>query len=158
MGTRRVKVLDTAAFLNSTTFFFENAITVQEVVDEVRSRAAVVSAMLESGQVHVEKPSARAIDTVKSVATRMGERGKLSKTDILVLALAYDRKGVLVTDDFHVQNVAREMGIPYEAVTESIRKNIRWVRRCSRCGKTFPESYKGKYCPYCGGKIIYSPK
>ncbi len=158
MGTRRVKVLDTAAFLNSTTFFFENAITVQEVVEEVRSRAAVVSAMLESGQIRVEKPSARAIDTVKSVAKRMGESGKLSKTDLMVLALAYDRQGLLVTDDFHVQNVAREMGIPYEAVTERIRKNIRWVRRCSRCGKTFPESYKGRYCPYCGGKITYSPK
>ena len=158
MGARRSKVLDAGAFLNSTFFDYGDAMTVPQVLDEVKSKSAVVEALLNAGRIQIAEPSEKSVKIVEDVAKRMGEIRKLSRTDILVLALAYETRGKLITDDFHVQNVAKEVGITYEPVTEEIKKKIKWVRRCSRCGRKIPESYKGSRCPYCGGKIIYSSK
>ncbi len=158
MGARRSKVLDAGAFLNSSFFDYGNAITVPQVLDEVKSKSTVVEALLDAGMVKIVEPSADSVKTVEAAAKKLGEINKLSRTDVLVLALAYETGSELITDDFHVQNVAEDLGIRYTPVTESIRKKIKWVRRCARCGRKIPENYKGSRCPYCGGKIIYSSK
>lgn len=158
MEARRSKVLDAGAFLNSSFFGYKGAITVPQVLDEVKSKSPVVEALLDAGKLKTVEPSEKSIRVVENAARRLGEINKLSRTDILVLALAYETGGELVTDDFHVQNVAEELGVKYSPVTEGIRKKIKWVRRCSRCGRKIPKGYKGSRCPYCGGKIIYSSK
>lgn len=158
MERKEIKVLDAGAFLNTSFFDYNDAITVPQVIDEVKSKEPVVEALLHAGKLRAMEPSEKSIKSVENTATKLGEIRKLSRTDILVLALAYETGGELITDDFHVQNVAEELKIKYVPVTEGIRKKIKWVRRCSRCGRKIPESYKGDRCPYCGGKIIYSSK
>jgi len=153
---RSKAVLDAAAFLNSSFFAYDDAVTTPRVLDEVKSRSAVIDALLRNGELNVITPSKTAVETVKHAARKLGELYKLSETDISVLALAWETGGTLVTDDFHIQNVAEEMGIDYKGITEKIRKKIKWVRKCSRCGRRIPPNYRGTRCPHCGGKIIYS--
>ena len=156
MARKAEKVLDAGALLNSNFFGVKDAVMPPSVVEEVKSRGDVLQALLESGAVKIRTPSERSVMAVRRVARRMGEMKALSKADIDALALALERGATIVTDDFHVQNVAEEMGIPFQQVTERIREKRLWKRRCSNCKKVFPQAYRGKRCPTCGGKIIYS--
>lgn len=156
MAQKSKWVLDAGALINSNFFGFTNAIIPSSVADEVKSRADVLQTLLESGIVEIKTPSAESRKRVETVARRMGEINALSKADIEVLALALEENAILITDDFHIQNVAGELGIPYEAVTEKIREKRRWKLRCINCGKTYPPTYKGKRCKICGGKLVYS--
>lgn len=156
MGRRSRKVLDAGAFLNSIFFGYEDALVPPSVADEVKSRSGVLTALVESGKVRIRAPSERTVRKVKAVAEEVGELGALSEADIDALALALEEKAVLVTDDFHVQNVAEATGVEYQHVTERIREKRLWKRRCGNCGKTYPRRYRGVRCPVCGGKIVYS--
>ena len=156
MARKAEKVLDAGALLNSNFFVFENAVLPPSVADEVKSKGDILQALLESGAVKIGNPSERSINAVKGVARRMGETNALSKADIDALALALEVGATIVTDDFHVQNVAEEMGISFQHVTERIKERRVWKRRCLNCKKGFPQAHRGKRCPVCGGKIIYS--
>jgi UPF0271 protein len=160
VSKRSKAVLDSAAFLNSSSFLlYENAITTPSVISEIHSeRSAIVDSLLESGALEVEEPSEKSIKKVRETARKIGELKKLSKTDIEVLAMALDVGGVIYSDDFHVQNVAAFLGIPYHGVTEEIKEKRVWVKRCTRCGAEYPPTYEGTHCPKCGGKLVYSSK
>ena len=153
MGKR---VLDAAALLNSNFFAYENAIIPPSVATEIRSRSEVLEALVSAGKVQIVEPSKDARKMVERTAERMGEANALSSADIDALALALQENAILVTDDFHVQNVAEELGIHYEGITEKIREKRKYVLKCVNCGKKYPPTYKGKRCRVCGGKLVYS--
>lgn len=156
MARRSKRVLDAAALLNSSFFGYEEALIPPAVALEIRSRSHVLDALVSSGMVSIKAPPEGAKRRVVKAAERLGELNKLSEADVEALALALEVKGVLVTDDFHVQNVARALGIEYEPVTEGIREERRYVRICRNCGRKYPPTYKGKRCPVCGGPLVYS--
>ncbi len=152
-------MLDSGALLNTPSFLhLHGAAIPPSVADEIKTRAPLLDAYVENGIVRIEQPEQRYVSRVKKVAREAGELDKLSKTDIDVLALALQLDATLVTDDYHVQNVAAVLGIPFEGVTGEIKEQRRWVKRCSACGKTFPYTYRGKRCPHCGGKIVVIPQ
>jgi len=156
LAQRAERVLDAGALLNSNFFLFERALIPPSVADEVKSRSEILVALIESGSVRIKSPSEKTVGKVRAVATEMGETGALSEADIDALALALEEKAVLITDDFHVQNVAEALGVEYQHVTERIREKRHWKRRCVNCGKTYPQRYRGVRCPICGGRIVYS--
>lgn len=156
MGRKAKKVLDAGALLNSNFFGFSDALMPPSVADEVKSRSDVLQTLLDSGSVKIKAPSERWVRKVREVARRMGELNTLSEADVHALALALEEDAVLVTDDFHVQNVAEELGIPFQQVTERIREKRTWRLKCVNCKKTYPHAYRGKRCPVCGGKLVYS--
>lgn len=91
----------------------------------------------------------QSLDKVKATAAKSGDLGRLSPVDLTVLALAADVDGIVMTDDYSIQNVAKIMGIPYRAVgTEGIRKVEKWNYKCIGCGKWYKE--KMDECPICG--------
>lgn len=97
-------------------------------------------------------PPKNAIEEIKKYAEKTGDISNLSETDIEVLALAFYLKAILLTDDYSIQNVAKEMNIKYEGIIEKgIKEKFYWRYRCKSCGR-----YYEKYvpiCPICGGKI-----
>ena len=89
------------------------------------------------------------VKVVKDVAKKSGDLGRLSDIDITVIALALDLDGIILTDDYSIQNVSKIMNIPYKAVgTEGIKKVEKWNYRCTGCGKWFKEN--SPECPICG--------
>jgi len=92
------------------------------------------------------------VSKVSEVALKSGDAGRLSGVDVSVIALAIDLDGIVMTDDFSIQNVCRIMGIEYIPVsTEGIKKVEKWNYRCNGCGKWYKE--KTDDCPICGSSM-----
>jgi len=149
------RVLDAAALLNSNFFAYENAIISPSVATEIRSRSEILEALISAGKIRIVEPSTDARERVKRTAERIGEINALSDADIDALALALQENAILVTDDFHVQNVAEELKIKYEGVTGKIKEKRKYVLKCINCGRKYSPMYKGKRCKVCGGKLVY---
>ena len=65
-------------------------------------------------EVEIINPKKRFVKKVMNEAKKIGYLERLSKADIDVLALALERKGVILTNDFAIQNVARRLKIKFE--------------------------------------------
>ncbi|MFA7149903.1 MAG: nucleic acid-binding protein [Candidatus Methanomethylophilaceae archaeon] len=92
------------------------------------------------------------IDKVKETAKKSGDLGRLSPTDITVIALGLELKGTVLSNDFSIQNVCAIMDIDYRSVgTDSIKKIEKWNYQCIGCGKWFKE--KSDECPVCGSQM-----
>ena len=78
--------------------------------------------------------------------------------------MAYEKKierinVSILTDDYSIQNVANELGIHFETMSQSgITKKFKWIYRCRGCGKKFKENIS--ICPICGAstKNVISDK
>lgn len=161
-------VLDSGAFIQgynpggtSTESF-----TVPAVRSELKSEAAKTrfdNAAL-SGALKVIYPEEHYVERVEKAAMRMGESGALSITDkqILALGLLLASRGyrpLIVTDDYSVQNMARDLELPYRGLTtQGITKRIQWEIYCPGCRKKFDEPQPEDICPVCGTRLKRKPK
>ncbi len=101
------------------------------------------------GLLQVQDPGTEAIEEVRERARRSGDLGRLSDVDISVLALALELKGVILSDDYSIQNVATIMGLNFMPVgMDAIKEVRRWNYRCLGCGRWYKE--KMPECPICG--------
>jgi UPF0271 protein len=110
-------------------------------------------------------PSKKSLQHIKKTIIKTGDIDRLSNTDIEILSLAYelkkqDKRPVILTDDFSIQNIAEYLGIEYEGINQlKITKKFKWYCRCRGCGKKFQKNLKT--CPICGAevkKIVASAK
>jgi len=100
----------------------------------------------------VSECTKRSADIVKETALKSGDAGKLSDVDVSVAALALDLGGIVMTDDFAIQNVCKIMNIEYRSVgTGGIKKVVKWNYRCNGCGKWYKEKLDD--CPICGSSM-----
>ena len=105
--------------------------------------------------VRVVKPAGEFVRKVEEKAEETGDLDVLSRADIEIIALALQEKGVLVTNDFAVQNVAEALGIKVEKLGKGIRKRIRWEWYCPACGRRYKR--KG-ICEVCGTELKRRPR
>lgn len=148
-------VLDTSAIIYLNDFRkFDEILTVQEVVEEVKDK---VSSMKLSGlRFKVVEPSKTAIDEIKKIAKETGDLEKLSNTDIKVLALAKEKNCTVISDDRNVQNIAEKLNIKYVSIyNEKITKLIVWKKFCRNCRKKYE---KGNVCNVCGAELVRIPE
>src|SRR4030042_4323041 len=148
-------VLDTSAIIYLNDFRkFDEIITVQEVVEEVKDR---VSSMKLSGlRFKIIEPSKTAIDEIKKIAKETGDLEKLSATDIKVLALSKEKNCTVISDDRNVQNIAEKLNIKYVSIfNKKITKLIVWKKFCKNCRKKYD---KGNVCSVCGADLMRVPE
>lgn len=147
-------VLDTSAIIYLNDFRkFDEILTVQEVIDEVKDR---ISEMKLSGLIFkVAEPSIAVIEEIKKTAKETGDLKKLSPTDMKVLALAKENNLVIISDDRNIQNVAEKLKIKYLSLFSTrITKLLTWKNFCKNCEKIYE---KGSYCEVCGGRLVRVP-
>ncbi len=145
-------VLDTSALLSGKTFEGELYIT-PGVMRELKKQGITpqLEAFLEA-KVRTLSPSPESIKKVKSKAEETGDTTRLSPVDFGILALAVDLVAMIVTDDYSIENVAKALGIPYEAVMMSpIKEEVHWRYRCNGCLKFWNEWHD--HCPVCGATL-----
>jgi UPF0271 protein len=100
----------------------------------------------------VSECTARSVSKVKEISSKSGDAGRLSDVDVSVIALAIDLGGIVLSDDYSIQNVCKIMEIPYRSVgTEGIKRVERWNYRCNGCGRWYNE--KQNDCPVCGSSM-----
>lgn len=121
-------VLDTTALIFLADFSaFEEVCTVQDVVDEVKDRMTSMKLAALLKELKVIEPSRMSVDEVKEIAEQTGDLPRLSETDIKVLALARQTGGILISDDYGIQNVAGHAGIKFVSVhNPEIKKLRKW--------------------------------
>ncbi|MDR1992650.1 MAG: NOB1 family endonuclease [Nitrososphaerota archaeon] len=168
-STRRIAVLDTSAFLAGFDPFATNIsqITVPKVETEILRNNMIklrFQAAIESGKITVKSPNPQYVAKTKTVASKVGDYHKLSETDLQLLALAVELKhqGLvpqIITDDYSIQNVAKQLEIEFLALsTFGIKRRLDWIRYCPACYKQYPQDSKLKQCQVCGTDLKRKPK
>jgi UPF0271 protein len=166
---RRVIVLDTSAFLAGYDAFSvsDEQVTVPEVEEEILRNSMVklrFETAVESGKVKVKAPTQKSIEDAKTSASKVGDFHKLSGADmqLLALALQLQTEGFMpqiVSDDYSIQNVAKQLGIEFLALaTLGIKRQLEWIRYCPACYKQYPADSKFKECQVCGTELKRKPK
>jgi UPF0271 protein len=112
--------------------------------------------LLDAG-LRIMSPSENAIRKVRAGAHKTGDINRLSEPDIELLGLALEIDGIILTNDFSIQNLACELNIPFLSPTEQeITRVITWQYQCKGCAQIFEE--KAKDCPICGSQLRFKPK
>ena len=102
-------VVDTSALLSWPLTELNGAIIVQSQVKELERHSPTRAEMVEAVGVIISEPTRDSISSASVEAMETGDMGGLSITDLHLVALAYERNCVLVTDDYRMQNLSERM-------------------------------------------------
>ena len=146
------RILDASAFYAGVPFGspadYYTTPLVYEEIEHIKQNHGALEMLLETGRLKIREPDSKATDVAVRVARDTGDLQQLSRQDISVIALGIEMKGEIVTDDFAVSNVAKNLGLKVSPVmTTGIRDVGRWIHYCPACRTNHTS---GKECPACG--------
>ncbi|MFM8658611.1 MAG: NOB1 family endonuclease [Candidatus Nitrosotenuis sp.] len=122
-----------------------------EEIKHIKKNHGALDTLLETGRLKIQDPDSSSTYTITSAAKKTGDIQKLSKADISAVALAYELKTNLVTDDFAVSNLAKNLGLQVTPImTKGIKDVGKWIHYCAGCKKEFTGE---EFCPNCGNKL-----
>ncbi|OYT26801.1 MAG: hypothetical protein B6U97_03065 [Candidatus Altiarchaeales archaeon ex4484_96] len=152
------KLLDTSAIYRSDLNLSEGGyVTTNRVLDEVRDDTAksVLNSALSSGALLIEMPSPEYVKKTEIKAKETGDLGRLSDVDLELLALAWEKKYLLVSDDYSIQNMCMHLDIQYmTGSAKGITNRVKWSMICSGCAREYEYNIKNKICPVCGSDLV----
>lgn len=146
-------ILDTCAFLTQKHPTGEFA-TVPGIKSEIVNRQSrqYFENMLAT-HLKVMKAQKNSYDVVNKEAKETGDYDVLSKVDMDILALGYECKGTIITDDFAIQNVALALEVKFLSCSGKVISEKRaWRYKCTACNHK--EKVKLKNCSVCGNEEI----
>jgi len=149
-----LKVLDASSFIHGYNPSLEKGehYTTSGVVEEVKSKRDVIYLALEYGKLFIREPRRETVERVKKASLETGDN--LSQCDMEILALAIDLGGVLYTDDYGLQNVARKLSVPFRPViSRGIREEFTWRLVCRGCKRVYDIDYQEEVCEVCGSPL-----
>ena len=152
-------VLDSSAILSGKLFSGDNEFYTSPSISQEMEKSEMreqYSYMLDAGLL-IMAPSKDSIRKVWKSADKTGDINRLSEPDIEILGLALEVDGIIVTNDYSIQNLACEMNIRYMSPTEDVIENaVTWEFQCKGCAQIFSE--KLNECPICGSQLRFKPK
>ena len=146
-------VLDTCAFLTQKHPTGE-FVTVPGIKTEIVNRQSrqYFENMLAT-HLKVMKAQKDSYDVINKEAKETGDYDVLSKVDMDILALGYECKGTIITDDFAIQNVALALEVKFLSCSGKVISEKRaWRYKCTACNHK--EKVKLKNCSVCGNEEI----
>ena len=152
--TKTTLVADTTALFNASDFPVNFDIIVPPGVVEELKRWGMEQRLdlLLASRIEVRSPSDGSLDKARKASEATGDIGRLSDTDISVVALAIELDAPAITDDYSIQNVIKSLGGKFLTMDKiGIKDVYNWEFRCSGCGKLFRE--KIGECDVCGHRL-----
>ena len=144
-------VLDSSAFIREY-HTDAQASSIPLVREELEDEAAYRFDAMEGSGMHIHIPAEGTVEKVRRAADETGDRAELSDTDVRLLAAAFELDGVLVTDDYAMQNVADRLSVTVEMIArDGISETRQWTFQCQGCGREFEENRDR--CPVCGSDL-----
>jgi endoribonuclease Nob1 len=148
-------VYDASAFYAGVPFASsEQGFTTSLVFDEIKhikKSHGAIDILLQTDRLRIIDADVEKIKSITDTSKKTGDFQHLSDADISAVALALQIDGHLVTDDFAVSNLARNLGITVHPVmTKGIRDVGRWSYYCAACKKQFTAK---SVCPICGSGL-----
>jgi UPF0271 protein len=149
------RVLDATAFYAGIPFAsndsFMTTSAVYEEIQHIKTKQGALEILQQTNRLQIRDPDKEFINIVKDTANKTGDSTTISEQDISIISLALENKIELITDDFAVTNVAKQLKIQtLSLMTQGISIIGKWIRYCPMCGKEFS---KEKECPICGSKL-----
>jgi UPF0271 protein len=149
------RVLDATAFYTGMPFasndYFMTTSIVYEEIQHIKKEQGALEMLKQTNRLQISDPSEKNITIVTDASIKTGDDSIISRQDISIIALALENNVELITDDFAVTNVAKQLKIKTSSLmTQGISTVGRWISYCSMCGKEFS---KQKECPICGSKL-----
>ena len=149
------RVLDSSAFYAGIPFGSNEPSYITSLVyneiEHIKKDHDAVQILIETKRLMIHDPEHRFIITVNDAAKKSGDFPNLSDEDISTIALSLQLKAELVTDDFAVSNVAKNLNIKVIPVmTTGIKNVVTWIYYCPGCRVNFS---KVTECPRCGNKL-----
>lgn len=140
-------IVDANVFMRGRKRPFERAVTIPEVLEEIKSSQAKLKFDIED--ISVQEPNERFLTRVRDKSEEINS--PTSDTDQKLAALAYQEDEVLITDDKALQNLAKHLDVEFESfLGEEIEQERRWIKLCENCG----EKVEQEKCPKCGSDSI----
>jgi UPF0271 protein len=122
-----------------------------EEIKHIKQSHGALDILLETNRLKILDPDSEKLNIVIEQAKKTGDYQKLSKADASAVALAFQLMGQLVTDDFAVSNLAKNLGLVVQPImTKGIRDVGRWNYYCPACKKEFSAT---DVCPICGNNL-----
>lgn len=146
------RILDASAFyagipFGSSSECFTTSLVFEEI-KHIKKNHSALETLLETNRLKIRDPDIESTDIAIEAAKITGDFQQLSKQDISVLALCINLKGQIITDDFAISNVAKNLGLKISSVmTSGIRDVGRWIHYCPGCRSNYQN---GRECPLCG--------
>ncbi len=146
-----MQVLDSSAFINEYTTS-DSIATIPLVREELEDEAGYRFDALEGSGMRIHIPDPGTVERVQRAARETGDAETLSRTDVRLLATAFELDATLVTDDYAMQNVAEKLDITVEVIAqEGIDERREWQFQCQGCGRVFDENRER--CEICGSDL-----
>ncbi len=156
-----VLVLDTSALIAWPISEISGSLIVSAQESELRRISPDRGAILESMGAIIIDPDEISLDVATNAAIETGDMSGLSKVDLSLVALAYEKSAILVTDDYRMQNVSSTIGIEWRPIGETgITQAWIWELRCLGCkivqpAPKSPNLRRSDFgeCPECGSEL-----
>ena len=146
------RILDASAFYAGVPFrSSEDYYTTSLVYDEIqhiKKNHDALGILLETNRLKIREPDGQSTQAAIKVAKNTGDFPQLSKQDISIIALGMETKGQIITDDFAISNVAKNIGLNIVPImTKGIKDVGKWIHYCPGCKASYQG---GKECSICG--------
>ena len=146
------RILDASAFYAGVPFRSSDiCYTTTLVFDEIKhikKNHDALGTLLETNRLKIREPDVESTKTAILAAKNTGDFPQLSKQDISIIALCIENKGDIITDDFAISNVAKNLGLKITPImTKGIKDVGKWVHYCPGCRTNHTS---GTECPACG--------
>ena len=145
------RILDASAFYAGVPFRTSNdCYTTTLVYDEIKhikKNHDALGTLLETNRLKIREPSQKSIDSAIQAAKNTGDYPQLSKQDMSIIALCIETQGEIITDDFAISNVIKNLGLNISPImTKGIKDVGKWIHYCPGCRTNHPN---GIECPIC---------
>ena len=148
-------ILDASAFyagvpFGSTNIYYTTHLVYGEIRHIKKSHDAL-AILVQTGRLKIVEPDRRYTEMATSAAKKTGDFGQLSEQDVSVVALALQLGRGIVTDDYAIANVAKNLKIRVLPVmTGGIKDVGRWIYYCPGCRSG---RKPGSECSACGTRL-----
>jgi len=146
------RILDASAFYAGVPFrssndYYTTSLAYDEI-KHIKKNHDALGTLLETNRLKIREPDKESTEAAIKAAKDTGDFPQLSKQDISIIALCIEMNGEIISDDFAISNVAKNLGLKISPImTQGIKDVGKWVHYCPGCRTNHTNK---KECPICG--------
>ena len=146
------RILDASAFYAGVPFrssgdFYTTSLVYDEI-KHIKKNHDALGMLLEANRLKIRDPDERSVEAAIKTAKDTGDFTQLSRQDISIIALCIETNGEIISDDFAISNVAKNLRLKISPImTLGIRDTGRWIHYCPGCRTNHVNK---RECPACG--------
>ncbi len=146
------RILDASAFYAGVPFrssddYYTTSLAYDEI-KHIKKNHDALGTLLETNRLKIREPDKESTEAAIKAAKDTGDFPQLSKQDISIIALCIEMNGEIISDDFAISNVAKNLGLKISPImTQGIKDVGKWVHYCPGCRTNHRNKTE---CPMCG--------